>query len=267
VNPCDTLEDAVAEGLPLDAAMRAHASGCDRCRALTDTDHALGQMVNHDPIEPAEPLPAALREAIRADAAPVQPFSFVARSAAPVVLSAVLAVLALRFMPRADLHHRPFAPFAAGVATLFALVLGGAYGLFHRGPRGIGISVEARAGYLLAALLLAEGAVALASDAVEASVVLSGHDVIPGIVHCASFGTFVAIVAGVGFFFAARRTVLTAPTIAGAVAGGAAGLTGTLVLHLACPIASLTHAMTAHVVPALLGALVGALLGRRVLAV
>lgn len=267
MNPCDTLEDAVAEGRPLDAAMRAHAAGCDRCRALTDTDDALAQVVNHDPIAPAAPLPLALQEALRADAAPVRPFSFVARSAVPVAVSAALVMLALRFMPRADLHHRPLAPFAAGVATLVALVLGGAYGVFHRGPRGIGVSVEARAGYLLGALLLAEGAVALACDAVEASVVLSDHDVIPGIVHCASFGTFVATVAGVGFFFAARRTVLTAPAIAGAVAGAAAGLTGTLVLHLACPIASLTHAMTAHVLPALVGALAGALLGRRVLSV
>ncbi len=270
MSACDALEDAVAEGVALDDAQRAHAATCERCRALTATDDALASMINVSAAEPLgadEALPAALRAALAADAAPVRPFSFARRFAVPVIVTSLLALGALLFMPRADLWHRAMAPFAAGALTLFALTIVGVVGLLHRGPRGIGVPVARRAGYLLAAFALAEVAVAAASDAVEGSVVLRGADVLHGIVHCASFGVGVSIFAGVGLFAVARRTAVTAPSIAGAVAGAVAGLTGTLVLHVACPIASLTHAMIAHVAPVLVGALVGAVAGRRALAV
>ncbi len=267
---CDALEDAVAEGIALDAAQRAHAATCERCRSLTAADEALARVVNVlDAEAPAarEELPAALRAALEADASPVRPYSSAGRVALPASVTALLALGALLLLPRADLPHRAMAPFAAGALTLFALALVGAVGLLHRGSSGIGVPVARRAGYLLAAFALAEVAVAAASDAVEGSVVLRGADVLRGLLHCASFGVGVSVLAGVGLFAAARRTAVTAPSLAGAVAGAAAGLTGTLVLHLACPIASLSHAMIAHVAPVVFGALFGALLGRRVLAI
>ncbi|MFO0647897.1 MAG: NrsF family protein [Polyangiales bacterium] len=267
---CDALEDAVAEGVALSDAQRAHAAACERCRALTATDDALARVVNTSAVEPrgeGDALPPALRAALEADAAPVRPYSFARRVAVPALVTSLLALGALRYLPRADLAHRAVAPFAVGALTLFALALVGAVGLLYRGARGLGVSVARRAGYLVAAFALAELAVAAAADPVEGSVVLRDADVLRGIVHCASYGVAVSLVAGAGLFAVARRTVIAAPAVAGAVAGAAAGITGTLVLHVACPIASLTHAMIAHVAPVLVGALVGGLAGRRVLEV
>lgn len=270
MSPCEALEDAVAEGRPLDAQQRAHASTCERCRALTDTDETLARLVNARGLERSErphQLPPALRAAVEGGSTAVAPFSVAKRGAAPLLLSSALAMGALRFIPRADLAHRAGATFAGGAILLLSLVIAGVLGVLNRGPSGIGASLLRRVVYLALAFVLAELTVASVADPVEASVVLARDAVLRGIIQCASHGALVAAFAGVGLFVAARRTVITAPSLAGAVAGASAGLTGTLVLHLACPVSSLTHGMIAHVAPMVLGALAGAITGRRVLAV
>lgn len=261
---CDQLEDFVAEGRALTDEMRAHADGCDRCRPLTTADAALDRVVNPKRGEGEVELPAALREAMRAEPR-AAPFSFARRAAVSSVVVVAIASLAFVIAPRADLSHRELISYSLGLVALVALVLGGVTAALHRGSRGIGVAVVHRALYLAIALIVAELAVAAASSPVEGSIVLRGASALRGLAHCASWGSLVGAVAGATLFFIARRTVVAGATAAGAVAGVAAGLTGTLALHVVCPIVTLPHTMIAHVAPALFGAIVGALFGRRVL--
>ncbi len=266
MSDCDAVADALCEGESLDAALRAHAVDCARCRALSTADDALGAMLNAD-VADGGAMPDALRSVIASERSHVAPFSTWRRAAVPLAVAVALAAAGLAFAPRADLHHRPRAAFAASAVVLAALVASGIVASLRRGRRGLGVRLGARVLYVVGALAMAEGAVAQVSRAVEGSVVLAPGDVARGLAHCASIGSALALVVGVALFGVARRTAITAPSATGAVAGAAAGLAGTLTLHLICPIASLEHAMIGHASPVLAGVVAGALLGRRVLSI
>lgn len=266
MSDCDAVARALSAGQPLDVAMRSHASACARCNARSTTDDALGALVNGDEVREGA-MPDALRSLIASESSPVAPFSTRRRAALPLAVASAIAAAGLALKPRADLLQQPRASFVVSALVIAALVAAGVVAAIHRGARGLGVRVGARALYVVGALALAEASVAQASRAVEGSVVLAPADVVWGLVHCASIGSALALAVGVALFGVARRTAITAPSVAGAVAGAAAGLAGTLTLHLICPIATLEHAMIGHVLPALAGAVAGALLGRRVLSV
>ena len=260
MSDCDLLVDALADRAPLGATLRAHVDRCASCRLLV----AAGTSVDDD-VEAVPPMSTALREATAA-MRPVQPFAPWRRALAPAVAAAVVGLVGLSLVPRADLGAQPVPRIVAGVLGIL-LVLGVSVGaLLHRGAFGVGAPPRTRWTAVVALLAGFEALNAWVTVPVRGSLHLAGVAAWQGRCFCALYGTIVAGLVAVVVFRVARRSAVVSPASAGALAGLAAGCAGVLGQHITCPVMDLDHTLFAHAAPLLLCAVAGSWAGRRWLA-
>ncbi len=260
---CEQIARNLADGAPLDDALKTHAKRCPPCGALVKVDHALGALPHESAtIEPC----AALREALARDHSPCRPRPRWHRVVLQAVVSALVAGAVLLIRPRTDLSLAATTGFWAMAVAWLALVAGGMWLLMARGALGLGVAARWRWLYIGGSVALFEGLVWLSNP---------WHTNSPGVVGshtwwshapCAIGGSVTAIVLALPVFAISRRTAVVAPEAAGALGGLVAGLGSVLAMQMACEFADATHYGTIHLVPVALAVLAGALIGRRTMA-
>lgn len=207
-----------------------------------------------------EPLPAALREAVRRDFAPVEPLAAPSRRALVLALPAlVVLVVALAVSSRVGAARWLSLP-GGGVSLLEWLAgLGLLWLALREAVPGLGLG----AGRALAALAGGIGLQLLLGLLIwqRTSAGLSGPGAFAAGSQCASIEGVIGLPHLALATWLALRALPIRPRWSGALAGAAAGLLADSIWHLACARYDLEHLLVWHFGATVAMTLVGALAG------
>ena len=215
-----------------------------------------------------EALPAALRNAIRRDLAPVKPFASPSRRALALAVPAALVLLAMVAVFAKGNFARPTTLSGFGVSVLewlagFALL----WLALREAAPGLGIGRTRAFAALISGITLQLLLGLLVWQRSGAS--LSGSAAAAAGRQCASIAGAIGLPHLAIAIWLASRALPIRPRWSGALAGAAAGLLADAIWHLACTRNDLEHLLVWHggatVAMTLLGGIAGSFLPKRFL--